>query len=99
MLFQVMPRNSQLDTNFISMKKLSQKSYKKDNINFNKKCSESIVVPDHDVNSFTTFEIKTEPKINDDDLDVNSFSVVQIKTENDSMLTCDDVSTNFCFFK
>ena len=88
-----MPRNSQIDTNSISMNKLIQ------NINFIKKCSESIIVPDHDVNSFTTFEIKTEPKINDDDLDVNSFSVVQIKTENDSMLTCDDVSTNFCFFK
>ena len=81
-----MPRNSQLPS-------------EKNNINFNKAYCESIVVPDHDVNSFTTFEIKTEPKINDDDLDVNSFSVVQIKTENDSMLTCDDVSTNFCFFK
>ena len=92
-----MPRNSQIDTNFISMNKLIQIPSEKEN--FIKKCSESIIVPDHDVNSFTTFEIKTEPKINDDDLDVNSFSVVQIKTENDSMLTCDDVSTNFCFFK
>ena len=70
-----MPRNSQLPS-------------EKNNINFNKTYCESIVVPDHDVNSFTTFEIKTEPKINDDDL-----------SENDSMFTCDDVSTKFYFFK
>ena len=70
-----MPRNSQLPS-------------EKNNINFNKTYCESIVVPDHDVNSFTTFEIKTEPKINDDDLG-----------ENDSMFTCDDVSTKFYFFK
>ena len=86
------------DANSVSLIHKRKKSSEKDYLDLNKKCLESNINPDHDVNSFTTVEIKTENQIKneilEDDHGENSFSVIEMKTEDADTLSDDDVSTN-----
>ena len=104
-IFQVRPKNSQLspkslnsDASSVSLIPKREKSSEKDYLDLNKKCLESNKILDHDVNSLTTVEIKTENQIKneilEDDYGENSFSVIEMKTEDVDTLSDDDVSTN-----
>ena len=85
------------DANSVSLIHKRKKSSEKDYLDLNKKCFESNIIPNHDVNSFTTVEIKTENQIKneilEDDHGENSFSVIEMKTEDVDTLSDDDVST------
>ena len=103
-IFQLSQKGSQLstktittDANSVSLIHKRKKSSEKDYLDFNKKCLEGKIIPDHDVNSFTTVEIKTENQIKneilEDDHGENSFSVIEMKTEDVDAFSDEDVST------
>ena len=85
------------DANSVSRIPQQKKSSEKDYLDLNKKYLESNLIPDHDVNSFTTVEIKTENQIKneilEDDHGENSFSVIEMKTEDVDAFSDEDVST------
>ena len=90
------PKTITTDANSVSLIHKRKKSSEKDYLDLNKKCLENNLVPDHDVNSFTTVEIKTENQIKneilEDDHGENSFSVIEMKTEDVNTLSDAHVS-------
>ena len=90
------PKTINSDATSVLLIPKREKSSEKYSLDFNKKCLESNLIPDDDVNSFTEVEIKTENQIENenvaDDHGENSFSVIEVKTEDFNTLSDDDVS-------